>query len=49
MKKKLVSGLMVCFLIGCVATGCGSKKKVVTATKQTSDTTKESTTADERR
>ena len=47
MKKKLVSGLMVCFLIGCVATGCGSKKRVVTATKQTSDTTKESTTADE--
>lgn len=47
MKKRLTSGLVVCILIACLTTGCGSKKKVVTATKQTSDTKQESTTAEE--
>ena len=44
MKKRLVRGLILCFLIGCLTSGCGSKKKVVTSTKQTSDTQKEDTT-----
>ena len=49
MKKRLTSGLVVCFLIACLTTGCGSKKKVVTATKQTNATKQESenTTAEE--
>lgn len=47
MKKRLTSSLVVCVLIACLTTGCESKKKVVTATKQTSATKQESTTADE--
>lgn len=47
MKKRIIKGMIFCFLISCLITGCGAKKKVATATKQSNDTQKESKTTEE--
>ena len=47
MKKRVISGMIFCFLISCLITGCETKKKVVTATKQSNDTKKDSVATEE--
>ena len=47
MKKRIISGMIFCFLISCLITGCETKKKVVTATKQSNDTKKDSVATEE--
>ena len=39
--------MIFCFLISCLITGCETKKKVVTATKQSNDTKKDSVATEE--
>ena len=45
--NNIISGMIFCFLISCLITGCETKKKVVTATKQSNDTKKDSVATEE--